>query len=228
MDSSIIFDLDNCLCAADEVGQGFHAPVFAAIRRCNEGALTDAALSEAFADCMRFPFDEVAEKFGFTRAMRDAGLRVLESLEVVTPMHGYGDLHVLRELQARRFLVTSGFVKLQRSKIAMLGVGPWFEAVRIDAVGKQPRRGKRAVFEDLVRHFALRAGQVWVVGDNARSEIAAGNQLGMRTVQILRPGVERSDAARYTVKNLFELKALIGRTGRRESTSPNLRRGNPQ
>lgn len=214
MDRSIIFDLDNCLYAADEIGYRFHEPVFTAIRRANDGALADAALSEAFADCMRLPFDEVADKFGFTEAMRDAGLRAFGSLEVVKPLHGYGDLHVLRELQARRFLVTSGFPRLQQSKIAMLGIGPLFEAVRVDAIGRQPRRGKRAVFADLVENPGLRIERTWVVGDNARSEIAAGNQLGMITVQILRPGVERSNDARYTVENLIEIKTLIERAGR--------------
>lgn len=214
VDRSIIFDLDNCLCAADEIGYRFHEPVFAAIRRVNDGIFAEAVLSEAFADCMRLPFDEVADKFGFTEAMRDAGLRAFGSLEVVKPLHGYGDIHVLRELQARRFLVTSGFPRLQQSKIAMLGIGPLFEAVRVDAIGGQPRRGKRAVFADLVEDPGLRAEQTWVVGDNARSEIAAGNQLGMITVQILRPGIERSNEARHTVKNLLELKALIERTER--------------
>lgn len=219
MDRSIIFDLDNCLCAADEIGYRFHEPVFAAIRRANDGALADAALSEAFADCMRLPFDEVADKFGFTETMRNAGLRAFGSLEVAKPLHGYGDLHVLRELQARRFLVTSGFPRLQKSKITMLGIGPLFEAVRIDAIGGHPRRGKRAVFADLVENPGLRAERTWVVGDNARSEIAAGNQLGMITVQILRPGIERSDEARYTVKNLPELKTLIERTERPSTRS---------
>lgn len=213
MDRSIIFDLDNCLCAADEIGYRFHEPVFAAIRRANDGVLAEAVLSEAFADCMRLPFDEVADKFGFTEAMRNAGLRAFGSLEVVKPLHGYGDLHVLRELQARRFLVTSGFPRLQHSKIAMLGIGPLFEAVRVDAIGGHPRRGKRAVFADLVENRGLRAERTWVVGDNARSEIAAGNQLGMITVQILRPGIERSNDARYTVENLPDLKTLIEHAG---------------
>lgn len=39
-------------------------------------------------------------------------------LEVTTPMQGYGDLDVLKELPVQRFLVTSGFRRLQESKIS--------------------------------------------------------------------------------------------------------------
>lgn len=209
MTRSIIFDLDYCLSPGDEVGAKFYEPAFAAIRRANHGALTDSALSRAFAECMRFPFDDVATRFRFSEAMYHAGLRGFAALEVSAPMHGYGDLDELRKLQARRFLVTSGFPGLQRSKLAMLGIAPLFEAVYVDAIGDHPRRGKLAIFAELVAGHGLAAEDVWVVGDNADSEIAAGNRLGMTTVQILRPGVERSDAARYAVGNLREFGVLL-------------------
>ena len=37
MTKAIIFDLDSCLAAADEVGEQVFAPAFAAIRAANEG-----------------------------------------------------------------------------------------------------------------------------------------------------------------------------------------------
>jgi putative hydrolase of the HAD superfamily len=209
---AVIFDLDYCLCAGDEVGATLYEPVFASIRRANAGALTEAALAEAFAACMRFPFDVVAERFKFTAAMYHAGSQGFEAAEVATPMHGYPDLHALREFQARRFLVTTGFPKLQQSKITALGIRSCFDAIHIDSIVDLPRRGKQAIFADIVREHALVARQTWVVGDNGESEIAAGNRLGMITVQMLRPGVEQCDTARYRVGNLIELKALLDRS----------------
>ncbi len=208
---SVIFDLDYCLCAGDEVGAKLYEPVFASIRRANAGALTDAALAEAFAACMRFPFDAVAERFQFSAAMYRAGLRGFEAAEVAAPMHGYPDLHVLRELPGRHFLVTTGFPRLQQSKITALGIRACFDAICIDSIVEQPRRRKQAIFADIVRRHALVARQTWVVGDNGESEIAAGNQLGMITVQMLRPGVERCDTAIHVVSDLVELKALMDR-----------------
>ncbi|MEE3271006.1 MAG: HAD hydrolase-like protein, partial [Pseudomonadota bacterium] len=37
--------------------------------------------------------------------------------------------------------------------------------------------------------------EVWVIGDSEESEISAGNSLGMKTVQILRPDVKKSPKA---------------------------------
>src|SRR6516225_9734365 len=59
---AIIFDLDNCLSAADEPGKGLLEPIFDAIRRVNHGRLSDEALAEAFSDCWRHPLDFVAKK----------------------------------------------------------------------------------------------------------------------------------------------------------------------
>lgn len=209
VDPSIIFDLDYCLCAGDEVGAALYEPVFASIRRANAGTLAEAALAEAFAACMRFPFDVVAERFRFSAAMYRAGVRGFEAMEVAGPLHGYPDVHVLRDLRTRCFLVTSGFPKLQQSKITALGIRSCFEAIYVDSIVDRPRLGKQAIFADIARRYALVPRQVWVVGDNGDSEIAAGNRLGMVTVQILRPGVERCDTAHHVVGSLVELKVLM-------------------
>ncbi len=214
---SVIFDLNYCLCAGDEEGAAVYEPVFASIRGANAGALTGAALAEAFDACMRFSFDVVAERFQFTAAMYRAGAEGFEAAEIAAPMHGYPDLHALRELRARRFLVTTGFPRLQQSKTTALGIRSCFEAIYVDSISDHPRRGKQAIFADIVRRHELVAREVWVVGDNGESEIAAGNRLGMITVQILRPGVERCDTARHFVSDLIELKALMDREERRQT-----------
>jgi putative hydrolase of the HAD superfamily len=48
-----------------------------------------------------------------------------------------------------------------------------------------------------------------VVGDNPDSEIVAGNRLGMKTVQVLRPGVPRGDNATAHINSLNELGELL-------------------
>lgn len=47
------------------------------------------------------------------------------------------------------------------------------------------------------------------MGDNSESEIAAGNRLGMQTVQILRPGVPAGPGTTYQIHSLAELKLLL-------------------
>jgi putative hydrolase of the HAD superfamily len=205
---AIIFDLDNCLSAADEPGKGLLEPVFDAIRRVNHGRLSEEALTEAFSDCWRHPLDFVAKKHGFTEEMFGAGWAVSVRLEVAAPMHGYADLRMLAELPVLRFLVTSGFRRLQESKIKALGFERLFTAIYVDAIDEADRKGKQDTFAGILNSYQLKPEEVLVVGDNPDSEIEAGNRLGIRTVQVLRAGVTRGDNASHYIDDLAELKDL--------------------
>lgn len=209
MIKAIIFDLDNCLAAADEPGHELLAPTFDAIRAANRGTLSAEALERALAECWRHPLDWVARTYGFSDEMLTAGWAVNSRAEVRSPMYGYGDLGVLEELPALLFLVTSGFRRLQESKVRALGIRPRFERIDIDAIDEVDRKGKEALFLDILRAYDLSADEVMIVGDNEDSELAAGNRLGMRTVQILRPGVPRGTTATHVVSSLTELPALL-------------------
>ena len=86
MITAIIFDLDNCLSAADEVGEALYEPAFDAIRSANQGTLSDGALNAAFADAWRHPLDVVARQHGFSQAMLAAGWKVFAKMEVNIPL----------------------------------------------------------------------------------------------------------------------------------------------
>lgn len=209
MVGAVFFDLDYCLCAGSEADAELFAPVFAAIRGANAGTLPAQVLQAALRACLYLPFDTVAQRYRFSAAMYRAGIDGFSGLEVTRPLRGYPDLDVLPALPRPRFLVTSGFPRLQRSKVDALGIRGCFDDMLVDRVGMRPRRGKRAVFADIVRRHGLHAPDVWVVGDDAESEIAAGNALGMVTVQIVRPGVVPCTTARHVVPDLRALQALL-------------------
>jgi FMN phosphatase YigB (HAD superfamily) len=206
---AIIFDLDNCLAAADEVGEQLLEPVFAAIRTANDGALTESELDAAFRDCWVHAFDFVAAAHDFSPAMLAAGWEVFRGIEVRTPMRGYGDLGLLPSLGERRFLVTSGFRRLQESKVRALDIEAYFDAIVVDAIDEPDRRGKERIFLDLMRRFCLGPKDVLVVGDNAESELAAATRLGMPSAQIIRPGVAPSDGVTIHLHDLTELREWL-------------------
>jgi putative hydrolase of the HAD superfamily len=207
--NALIFDLDSCLSAANEVGDQLFQPAIEAIRRANHGAVSEGSLKQAFSDCWRFPFNDVAHKYGFTHEMTKAGFTAFAKIEVTKPMHGYGDLHVLRELRQKLFLVTSGFRRLQESKVNALGIRDLFTEIRIDAIDKPGSNGKAQHFEEILKSHFLKPEEVMVVGDNPDSEIAAGNRLGMKTVQVLRPGVPRGHYATHYINSLNELGKFL-------------------
>ncbi len=209
MIQALILDLDNCLAPAREVGDALYEPAFNAIREANQNTLSVAALDIAFRDVWSHPFDWVAKTHGFSRAMRQAGWDAFSRMEVDTNLRGYGDLAVLPELSPRRFLVTSGFERLQKSKIAALGIARHFTSIHIDAIDAPVRVGKQSYFEQIMDQHGLAPASVLVVGDNEHSEIAAGNKLGTLTAQTLRPEVVKSPKADYHVSGLHELKSLI-------------------
>jgi putative hydrolase of the HAD superfamily len=206
---AIVFDLDNCLAPADEVGRELLEPMFAAIRGANNGRLSDEQIAAAFDDCWRLPLDAVAHKHRFSDEMLRAGWETGRQITVSTGMNGYADLHVLKELPVRRFVVTSGFRRLQESKVEALGLNRLGTAY-IDAIDDSTRTGKQQIFEEIIAGHRFEPQTVLVVGDNPESEIAAGNRLGMPTVQILRPGVARGTNATYYIRELAELRRLIG------------------
>jgi putative hydrolase of the HAD superfamily len=206
---AIIFDLDNCLSAADESSRQLLEPVFAAVRQSNHGTLSDGVLAQAFDDCWRDAFDVVAQRHGFSREMLEAGWNAAAHAEVTAPLQGYPDLGALHELSVKLFLVTSGFRRLQESKISALHITELFTEVHVVAIDEENRRGKRQIFADILATYRLSPAEVLVVGDNPDSEIEAGNQLGITTVQILRSGVRRGDNAAYYIDELAELAQLI-------------------
>lgn len=211
MIKAIIFDLDNCLAAANEVGEDLYKPAFDAIRQASDGIISEEVLQRAFQDCWRHPLDWVAARYDFSDAMLAAGWRLFVTLEVTRPMYGYDDLAVLKELAVQRFLVTSGFRRLQESKIKALKIEPLFTELYVDAIDQPNRLGKQALFERILTDYDLTPAEVLVVGDNPDSEIEVGNRLGIQTVQILRPGVPRTDNATFHIRSFAELRDLLPR-----------------
>src|SRR5580693_7512068 len=134
MKKAVILDLDNCLAAASAVGQELFKPAFDSIRKANCGKLCEDRLRQAFEDVWRHPLDWVARHYKFSDEMLAAAWSVFTRLEVGRAMHGYGDLAVLAELTVQRFLVTSGFRRLQESKIRALDIRHHFAAIFIDAI----------------------------------------------------------------------------------------------
>ena len=179
------------------------------MRIANRGAVPEETLREAFSECWRHPFDFVAAKYGFSNEMVSAGWDAFSRMEVETPMKGYPDLNVLRELTPDLYLVTSGFRRLQQSKIRALGFEHLFKGIFIDAIDEPTRKGKEGIFRSILGSAALTPEEVIVVGDNPDSEIEVGNKLGIRTVQILRPGVLRGENATLYIVTLEELKTLL-------------------
>jgi len=207
---AVIFDLDNTLADAKGVGNKTFAPAFDAIRQANRGTLDEAALQKSFDECWRTSFPEVAAKHGYSAEMTKAGNDAFANLSVPesAPYVGYSDMDLVKDLPVPAHLVTSGFTHYQNSKIDRLGIRDAFKSVMIDdALGKS--LGKKPLFEKIQASEGLNASEVAIVGDNPHSEISVGKALGMPTVQMLRPGVARSELADHHIEDLSKLSEVL-------------------
>jgi len=216
-----VFDLDNTLFDSTTVPEAVLAPAVAAARAANVGpeALVPAVLDAALAAARRFGFLHVADAYAVPAPLRAAWRAAYRDLVVETPLIPYADVvPVLTALKLTRLLLTTGFRRMQESKIATLGIGHLFDGIYIDALdsGRGPHKGE--ALEDILHRWRLAPGDLLVVGDSADNEIAAGNALGAVTVQVLRPGVPRTDTARHHLATFAGLPELIARLGRSAGT----------
>jgi FMN phosphatase YigB (HAD superfamily) len=104
-------------------------------------------------------------------------------------------------------------LRLQESKVRALGIAALFDAVVIDAIDEADHPGKERIFLDLIARYRLEPADVAVVGDNPASELAAARRLGLRAVQLLRPGVVAAENVRARVSGLAELRELLETMG---------------
>lgn len=206
-----LFDLDCCLLDTARLGRetDFFAPVLDIVCTLPLPPEQMARLRELL---WASPFEDIVREMALTDDLAGPVRQAYRQLEILPhmPIHDYGDTDVLADLSGTKILVTTGYQKLQSSKIACLGIAPLFSHVAIDLIDDPAvRRGKKAIFADYMDDFGWLPEEVVVVGDNPASELAAGAALGAVTVQTVRPGIAPWSGADYRISHLAELRDLI-------------------
>jgi len=151
-------------------------------------------------------FRILAKQLGLSDEIRDIGMDTYKSMDLshITP---YEDVKLLDGFKQKKILVTSGLEEVQLKKVKILKIGGLFEEVIVDESSSP--ENKQKIFADVLKKYKLKPEQAMVIGDNPDSEIAAGNNLGMITVQILRRPTMLKGEADYHVKDLYKVKELL-------------------
>lgn len=121
----------------------------------------------------------------------------------------FGDESCLQELPTTNILVTMGYTEVQEKKVEAIDIAKYFKEVIVDEIDRPTRKGKKAIFAELLGKYDLRPDEVLAVGDNPMSELTAAQELGMKAVQTLRPSIEKWEGADYHITSLCELKSIV-------------------
>jgi len=206
----IVFDLDNTLFDTRSIPAALTADLFDSVRVANSGpdAVSEDTLAAAIHDSWSVPFTLIAKKYHLPQRISDVWSAFHNTLTFPEPLQPFDDvvetLQRLRNEEHFLLLLTSGYERVQLAKLDALGLTQFFDFIAVDAVDSE-HRGKHDILAELMslRHWLPK--DLLIVGDSAISEIAAGNALGIPTIQILRPGVVLTETATRHIHSLREL-----------------------
>lgn len=209
MIKAIIFDLDNCIFDTSSMGGRAISGVKDALNSSN---LSENIKAQIGIGLKTDPLDDVLIRFNVPENIGEAMRQAYRDSDLTpeTPAFSYGDENVIKDLQVLKILVTSGYKKFQTSKIDRLNIRDLFDKVIIDILDNpKERKGKVKIFQEILEAYGLQKNEVLVVGDNPRSELGAAKELGIKTVQTLRPSIVKWEEADVYITSLHELKDLV-------------------
>jgi FMN phosphatase YigB (HAD superfamily) len=130
-----VFDLDHTLFDPRSLPVTLFNRIESRFRAAAVGIVPDAVLEAALADAWRMPFDRVAARHHLPDAATTAWHEAAGAVEVTEPLVPYPDVRAgLERLSLSRFLLTTGFRRLQESKLKQLGLTSLFVTVYVDAL----------------------------------------------------------------------------------------------
>jgi putative hydrolase of the HAD superfamily len=178
MKKAIIFDLDNTIYGVGSIGEVVFADLFQAIKESGEHDEDFEAIKK---DILRKPFQVVAANHSFSEALTRKGIQMLSNTAYKGPIQYFCDYEITRDLPLEKYLVTTGFVQLQQSKIDGMNINQDFKEIHIIDPATSDKT-KRDIFADIIERNAYRNDEVLVIGDDLHSEIKAAQDLGIDAV----------------------------------------------
>lgn len=175
---AIILDLDNTIYPVNAIGDKLFKSLFLLIEQSGE---FKGDIKEIRGHIMRHPFQVVAHDFSFSDQLITDCLQLLSDLTYEDKMEPFEGYETLRNIPCKKYLVTTGFTKLQHSKIRQLGIVNDFEVVFVVDPSKSILT-KKDIFKKILSDNYYNPEDVLVVGDDLHSEIKAAKELGIGTI----------------------------------------------
>lgn len=157
---------------------------------------------------MRKPFQKVASEFNFSEVLTNECIAHLENLTYEKEMTPFEDYVKVKNMPIKKYLVTTGFIKLQQSKMRQLGIEKDFEEIHI-VDPKTSTQTKKDIFKDILLRHNYHPEEVLVVGDDPNSEIQAALELGIDSVLYNKINLKHERNDLTVITNFEQLNGFI-------------------
>ncbi|MDB5124806.1 MAG: dUMP phosphatase [Mucilaginibacter sp.] len=195
MKRALILDLDNTIYPVSQIADNLFKKLFDLIDR-EETSVNYADLEKAKDELTRRNFQLVADKYHFSPHLKTKGIQLLKDMTYDLPMQPFEQYQHIKSSRHDKFLVTTGFSKLQWSKIKMLGIEADFLEIHI-VDPETSQQTKKDVFASIMQRHNYNTNEILVIGDDPESEIKAANELGIETFLFDPAGKHPENAATY-------------------------------
>ncbi len=176
MKKALIFDLDDTIFPIKSIADELFAELFALIKQHTNQQVFENARE----DLLTTPFEKVADRYAFSKELKQEGLKLCLNMDYNGPIKPFDDYLKVRDLEIEKFLVTGGYTKIQKRKIKQLGIENDFKEIFIPDPAKS-NLTKTDVFKQIMQQYHYEPKDVLVIGDNPETEIAAAKELGIDT-----------------------------------------------
>lgn len=183
MKRALILDLDNTIYPVSSISENLFGQLFDILDQHSDIINTpdDTDKVGKIKDEMtRRPFQHIAEEFDLDHELRHKMVGTLRNMAYSLPMQPYADYIHLKSIPLDKFLVTTGFIKLQMSKVKMLGIEQDFKSIHI-VDPDVSRQTKKDIFAEIMQKHSYSPADLLVIGDDPGSEIKAAKELGIDT-----------------------------------------------
>ena len=206
MKKAIIYDLDYTLFDPNTLDKSLFHSGFDILKEVEQ------ASDYNFAELQQALFSLSLKTFINQYLNEDEKERFVQSLNDITALpklKPYGDVFIVPTINTTNYLITSGPSQFQNQKIDALGIRDWFSEIYVDNPIAPKWKNKEEIMRLILKKHHYETFEILVVGDSLNSEIQAGNNIGIETIQILRNGIIPSKEATYTIKSLSELNNYV-------------------
>lgn len=175
MIKAIFFDLDNTIYDVNSIAKELLTPLFDLIKSSGEFSIPFEDVKNLI---LQKPLQTVAEKSGFSKRLLEQCIAHLKGSEFhgkISPFEGFMETALL---PVDKFLVTSGFTKMQLSKVRGMKLNDFFNEIHVVDFFEKERTKKDVFIQIMSKHHYL-PSEILVLGDDLHSEIKAAKELGM-------------------------------------------------